>query len=48
MEKNVKAEFFSKSAKCLFTQIFSAFQETITISHLNLYKLMVNIDLYVF
>lgn len=36
MEKNFKAEFFSKHAKCLFTQMFYAFQEPITVSNLNL------------
>lgn len=38
MEKNVKVEFFSKHAKDLFKQMFYAFQETITLSSLNLYK----------
>lgn len=38
MEKNLKAEFPSKHAICLFTQMFYDFQETIIISNLNLYK----------
>lgn len=35
MEKNVKAELFSKHAKGLFTQMFYVSE---TISNLNLYK----------